>query len=71
MTGTILYDYITDNIGYELNPVTKFADILNTNDRNRSIKLLVPRLSGLIINEIESLLRGNVPRGTTRLIESK
>ena len=69
MTGTILYDYITDAINYNLDTVTKYEDILETNDRNRTIKLLVPRLAGVIASELETLLRGRVPRGTTTLIE--
>tara|TARA_R110000824_G_scaffold375105_2_gene565810 strand:- start:2203 stop:3273 length:1071 start_codon:yes stop_codon:yes gene_type:complete len=69
MTGTILYDYITDNIHSDVNPVTKFEDILNTNDRNRHIKLISPRLAGFVVSELETLLSGSVPRGTTTLLE--
>jgi len=69
LTGTILYDYITDNINYDLSPVSKFADILNTNDRNRTIKLLVPRLAGLMIDQVGYLISGNYPPGQSTLVE--
>ena len=69
MTGTILYDYITDNIDYQLDTVTKFEDILKTNDRNRNIKLIVPRMASMVAGELNTLLSGTVPRGTTTLIE--
>ena len=69
LTGTILYDYITTNINYELDTVTKYEDILKTNDRNRNIKLIVPRLAGAIASELQTLMSGNVPRGTTTFIE--
>lgn len=69
MTGTILYDYITDNLNPKIEILTTYADIMNTNDRNRNIKLIVPRMANIIVDELESLLSGSVPRGTTRLIE--
>ena len=71
MTGTILYDYITDNMNSEVDSLTTFADILNTNDRNRNIRLIVPRMADVIVGELETLLGGTVPRGTTRLLELK
>ena len=69
LTGTILYDYITNNIDVQLDTVTQYEEILKTNDRNRNIKLVVPRLAGAIASELETLLSGTVPPGTTNFIE--
>lgn len=71
MTGTILFDYITDSLSENVNVVTIGDDIFNTNDRNRIIQLLTPKLVGLVRTEISMLLKGNVPRGTTRMVELK
>ena len=71
MTGTILFDYITDSLSENVNVVTIGDDIFNTNDRNRIIQLLTPKLVGLVRTEISMLLKGNVPRRTTRMVELK
>ena len=71
MTGTILYNYITDTLNSNVNVLTVGDDILNINDRNRTIKLLSPMMIGNLVVELDSLIRGDVPRGTTRIIEMR
>lgn len=69
VTGTVLYHYITDSLNEQVDVIDRYQDIMKTNDRNRNIKLVTPRFSAIIISEIEGLLSGTVPRGTTRIVE--
>ena len=68
MTATILYEYITGTLS-GVDEVTVENRLHTTNDRNRTIKLLSPNLKGLVSAEISTLLKGGVPRGTTKIIE--
>ena len=69
MTGTILYKYINSTAPSGIGVVTVGDDVVAINDRNRIIRLLSPSLIEKVNVEITALLRGDVPRGTTKIIE--
>ena len=69
MSGTILYNYITDSLPDSVKRITKQDDVLRTNDLNRTISILSPDLLGILMNEISTLFNSNIPRGTTKLIK--
>jgi len=69
LTGTLLYKYmIGTSLPDEVSIITVEEEVVYDNDRNKTIRLLNANLAGLVSNEVESLLRGNVPRGTTKLV---
>jgi len=69
LTGTLLYKYMRgEELPEEVSIITVEEDIVYDNDRNKIIKLLNRNLANLVANEVESLLKGNVPRGTTKLV---
>ena len=53
----------------DINPITLAEDILETNDKNRTINILSPNLIGTLLDEVKGLLGSGVPRGTIRLLE--
>jgi hypothetical protein len=69
LTGTLLYKYMTGaSLPEAVSIVTVEEEIVYDNDRSRTIKLLSPNLAGQVSSEITTLLKGNVPRGTTKII---
>ena len=69
LTGTILYKYIIGESIGEISTVSVRESFLKLADENRKIKLLSPSLLSVLDSEINILLGGLVPRGTTKLIE--
>jgi hypothetical protein len=69
MTGTILYKYITRTLSSDINIITTKEDIIINNDKRRIISLVAPTLIPALIDEFKLIIQGNVPRGTTRIIE--
>ena len=63
-----MYDGILGN-GFEAVEVEQ--DIYEENYKKRHIKLLNPKLLPDLYDEFRFLMSGNVPRGTTRIIEFK
>ena len=69
LTGTLLYKYMTGvSLPEEVSIITVEEELVYDNDRNKIIKLLNRTLANLVANEVEYLLKGNVPRGTTKLV---
>ena len=69
LTGTLLYKYMTGaSLPEEVSIITVEEEIVYDNDRNKVIKLLNANLTNLVATEVESLMKGNVPRGTTRIV---
>ena len=69
MSGTILYNYITDSLPSSIKRVTKQDDVVRKNDLNRTINVLSPDLLGILMDEISTLFDTNTPRGTSKLIQ--
>jgi len=69
MTGTILYQYITNSISSGVGVSTVEYNLRKLNDEKRTIRLLSPSLLSKVSIELTMLLSGNVPRGTTKIIE--
>ena len=69
MTGTILYQYITDSISSNVGVTTLEYNLIKENEKKRTIRLISPSLLSQINTEFTSLLSGNIPRGTTKIIE--
>ena len=68
----ILYRYMYDGIlGNGFEAVEVEQDIYEENYKKRHIKLLNPKLLPDLYDEFRFLMSGNVPRGTTRIIEFK
>lgn len=69
LTGTLLYKYMTgSSLPSEVSIITVEEEMVYDNDRNRTITLLNRNLLGLVAAEVESLLKGTVPRGTTKIV---
>ena len=69
MTGTILYKYMNRSLSDSIKTTTNLTKMISKNDERRKIKLISPQMVTAIINEYKSLMNGNVPRGTTTVIE--
>ena len=69
MTGTVLYKYMNRILSTNIEIVTTRDEIINTNDKRRTIKLVAPKLIPGLIDEFKVLIQGGVPRGTTHIIE--
>jgi hypothetical protein len=69
MTGTILYQYINDTLSSSVEQISTEKSIMEKNDKLRNIHLLVPSMTTRVVNEIDNLLRDDIPRGTTSIIE--
>jgi len=69
ITGCVLYNHIKSALGPNVDINTIEDEIVSTNERNRNIRLLSPSLLSAVNTEITALLKGNVPRGTTKIIE--
>lgn len=71
LTGTVLYQYMnsTEEIPSNVNAISVYADIVKSNDKKRNIRLISPTLISKISSELSALLKGDVPRGTTIVIE--
>jgi len=69
MTGTILYKYMIKSLSEQIKTITTQDDIIFKNDEKRTIKLVAKNLVPALIDEFKILIQGNVPRGTTHIIE--
>lgn len=69
ITGCVLYKHIKSTLGSNVDTNTIEDEIVSTNERNRNIRLLSPSLLSAVNTEITALLKGNVSRGTTKIIE--
>lgn len=73
LTGTILYKYMTDGetlpVGFKA--ISVEDTIYIENYEKRKIKLLHPRFLLGVYDEFKLLINGNLPRGTTKIIELK
>jgi hypothetical protein len=71
MTGTILYKYLTN---VSIGTVQTFSVEDKThlkNDKMRHIKLMSPKFVSKVSNEMSTLFKGNVPKGTNVLLEQR
>jgi hypothetical protein len=69
MTGTILYKYMNKSLSDDINVFTNLRETIRKNDERREIKLLPPKMIPALVREFKVLIQGNVPRGTTKIIE--
>ena len=68
---TILYKYMNDNLPVGFDAIPLEQDTYEENYKKRHIKLLHPKLLIDLYDEFRFLMTGNIPRGTTRIIEFK
>mgnify|MGYP003639748109 CR=1 FL=1 len=69
MTGTILYRYMTKELSDEVTTFTNLKETVRKNDERRKLKLISPSIIPALIIEFKSIMRGSIPRGTTKIIE--
>jgi len=69
LTNSIMYKYISnENFNNDIKNVSVLNYFIEENDRKRKIKLVVADLAPLIEQEMKTLFKENVPRGTLKYI---
>ena len=71
LTGTVLYKHITGSLTDSIGSISTELSTHTKNNDKKKIKLMNPKLISKISNEIAVLMKGNVPRGTTTILEQR
>jgi hypothetical protein len=69
MTGTVIHQYINDTLSTNIKSTSVHLKTITENTKKRTIRLLSPSIALKASIELGVLLKGNVPRGTTSIIE--
>ena len=69
MTATVIHQYISDILPSGIKSTTVQQKTITENTKKRTIKLLSPSLAARASIELGVLIKGDVPRGTTSIIE--
>lgn len=69
MTATVLHHYISDILPLTIKSTSVHQKTITENTKKRTIKLLSPSIAAKALIELGVLIKGDVPRGTTNIIE--
>ena len=60
---------MTKELSDEVTTFTNLKETVRKNDERRNLKLISPSIIPALIIEFKSIMRGSIPRGTTKIIE--